>query len=129
VGTLDGAKMMEKQAGSGGSGEVVPSENPPPTLATRRWGTTQPHSRKRVALAFLVAAVSDLFSFWLEMLPPVQWAIDLGTAALLFLILGRRWAILPGLVAEAIPGLAMLPWWVLVVLSIVLYDDIKGRRK
>jgi hypothetical protein len=52
--------------------------------------------------------------------PPVQWTVDLITAALLFLILGRRWAILPGLVTEAIPALAVFPVWVLVVLSITV---------
>ena len=78
-------------------------------------------SRKRFAMAFAVAAFSDVLSLWTELVPPVQWTVDLITASLLFLILGRRWAILPGLIAEAIPGLAAFPVWVLVVLSIVLY--------
>ena len=56
------------------------------------------------------------------------WALDLVTALLLFLILGRRWAILPGLVAEAIPGFGIFPAWILVVGSIILYDDIKKVR-
>jgi hypothetical protein len=34
---------------------------------------------------------------------------------------------LPGLIAEAIPGLAAFPFWVLVVLSIILYDQ-TGRK-
>ena len=58
----------------------------------------------------------------------MQWVIDLGTALLLFLILGRRWAILPGLIAEAIPGIGVLPVWILVVISIIVYDYIKGRK-
>jgi hypothetical protein len=58
----------------------------------------------------------------------MQWVIDLATAFLLFLILGRRWAILPGLVAEAIPGMGIFPVWVLVVLSMIVYDDIKARK-
>src|SRR5713226_6708272 len=78
-------------------------------------------SGKRFALAFAVAAVSDVLSFWTELAPPLQWTVDLITASLLFLILGRQWAILPGLVAEAIPGLAAFPVWVLVVLSITIY--------
>ena len=78
-------------------------------------------SRKRFAIAFAVAAASDVLSFWTEFAPPVQWALDLITASLLFLILGRQWEILPGLVAEAIPGLAAFPVWVLVVLSIFVY--------
>ena len=79
-------------------------------------------------MAFVVAAVSDFISFWISLVVPVQWAVDLGTALLLFLILGRRWAILPGLIFEAIPGLASFPAWILVVLSIFVYDDIKARR-
>jgi len=86
-------------------------------------------SRKRQAVAFLVAAVSDFLSFWTVLAPPMQWVIDLATALLLFLILGRRWAILPGLVAEAIPGMGVFPVWILVVLSLIVYDDIKARKK
>jgi len=75
-----------------------------------------------------VAAVSDFFSIWAEFAPPVQWAIDLVTAGLLFLILGRRWALLPGLVVEAIPGMGVFPVWILVVLSLIVYDEIKTHR-
>ena len=82
-------------------------------------------TRARVAIAFAVAAVSDFFSIWTVLAPPLQWAIDLGTAFVLFLILGRRWALLPGLIAEAIPGMGVFPVWVLVVLSIAVYDGIK----
>jgi len=32
------------------------------------------------------------------------------------------------LVAEAILGMGVFPVWVLVVLSIIVYDDIKGRK-
>jgi hypothetical protein len=86
-------------------------------------------SRRRWAIAFAVAAASDAISFWAEIVLPLQWALDLATAFLLFLILGRRWALLPGLIAEAIPGLGVFPVWLLVVLSILLYDDIRGRKK
>jgi hypothetical protein len=47
----------------------------------------------------------------------------------LFVILGRRWALLPGLVVEAIPGMGVFPVWVLVVLSIIMYDGIKKPFK
>jgi hypothetical protein len=83
------------------------------------------HSRAKLAIAFAVAAVSDFFSIWTEFAPPLQWAVDLGTSFVLFLILGRRWALLPGLIAEAIPGMGVFPVWVLVVLSIAIYDGIK----
>src|SRR6266566_9031906 len=82
-------------------------------------------SRARLAIALAVAAVSDFLSFWTVIATPVQWALDLGTAFILFLILGRRWALLPGLIAEAIPGMGVFPVWILVVLSIAVYDGIK----
>jgi hypothetical protein len=86
-------------------------------------------SRKRLALAIAVAATSDALAFFVDLVLPLQWALDVGTAFLLFLILGRRWALLPGLVTEAIPGLGVFPAWILVVCSIILYDDIRGTRK
>ena len=87
------------------------------------------HSRKALAIAFAVAAISDVLSFATVIATPVQWALDLATAMLLFLVLGRRWAILPGLIAEAIPGMGVFPVWILVVASVAVYDDIKGRKK
>jgi hypothetical protein len=60
-------------------------------------------------------------------LPPLQWLLDVVTAFLLFLILGRQWLILPGLIAEAIPGLAVFPFWILVVGSIAVWGKISKR--
>jgi hypothetical protein len=97
---------------------AIPISEDPLTLAKRP-------SRTRLAIALAVAAVSDFFSIWTEFAPPMQWAVDLGTAFVLFLILGRRWAILPGLIVEAIPGMGVFPVWILVVLSIAVYDGIK----
>jgi hypothetical protein len=82
-------------------------------------------SRARLGIAFGVAAVSDILSFWTVIAPPVQWGLDVGTAFVLFLILGQRWALLPGLIAEAIPGMGVFPVWILVVASIAIYDGIK----
>jgi hypothetical protein len=85
--------------------------------------------RKGIILAFAVAAVSDLLSIAIVALPPMQWVIDVGTALLLFLVLGRRWALLPGLITEAIPGVGIFPVWILVVLSIMVYDDISAKTR
>jgi hypothetical protein len=82
-------------------------------------------SKRRLAAAFVVAAASDVISYWTELVPPVQWAVDLVTALLLFVILGWRWAILPGLLAEAIPGVAAFPVWVLVVASVAIWGGVK----
>jgi hypothetical protein len=107
---------------------TTPTDQPIILTTTEEMFPVQRPSRKRQAVAFVVAAVSDFFSFWTVLAPPMQWVIDLVTALLLFLILGRRWAILPGLVAEAIPGMGIFPVWVLVVLSMIVYDDIKARK-
>ena len=81
--------------------------------------------KKRLVAAFAVAAISDGLSFWLVIALPVQWAVDLVTALLLFLLLGRKWVILPGLIAEAIPGLNIFPFWLLVVGSVATWGAIR----
>jgi hypothetical protein len=80
-------------------------------------------SKTRLALAFLMAAVSDVVSYGTAFVPPVQWTVDLVTALLLFGLLGWRWALLPGLVAEAIPGVAVFPMWLLVVAAVDLWGE------
>ena len=87
------------------------------------------HTRARMAIAFGVAAVSDFLAMVTVIAPPLQIALDVATALILFLILGRRWALLPGLIAEAIPGMGVFPVWVLGVLSIIIYDGIKKPKK
>lgn len=83
------------------------------------------YSHGKVAVAFGVAAVSDVISIWITFVPPAQIAVDLLTAVVLFWIFGKRWALLPGFIAEAIPGVGVFPVWVLVVLSILVYDGFK----
>jgi hypothetical protein len=72
-------------------------------------------SKKRLAFAFAVAGISDAIGAFATPLPPIVWLADLGTALLLFIVLGRQWLLLPGLALEAIPGLGVLPFWLLVV--------------
>lgn len=102
--------------------EVVPKEEPlPPTDQARA-----PAARKgRLIAAFVVAAVSDILSAVTEFVPPLQWTLDIVTAAALFFILGRQWVILPALIAEAIPGLGIFPFWLLVVGSIAIWGTVK----
>jgi hypothetical protein len=80
----------------------------PPPAVTPQPAAAAP-SKTRLALAFLVAVASDAVSYGMAWVPPVQWAVDLVTALLLFGLLGWRWALLPGLVAEAIPGGRRVP--------------------
>jgi hypothetical protein len=77
-------------------------------------------SKKRLALAFAIAGISDAIGAFAAPLPPIVWVVDLGTALLLFMVLGRQWLLLPGLALEAIPGLGVLPFWLLVVGAIAV---------
>ena len=84
-------------------------------------------SKKRLALAFSVAALADGLSVLLALTPPVQWAADFLTAILLFIVLGFQWILLPGLIMEAIPGLYVFPFWVLVVAAVAMWGTARPR--
>jgi hypothetical protein len=77
-------------------------------------------SKKRLAVAFAIAGISDVIGAFATLAPPIVWVVDLGTALLLFMVLGRQWLLLPGLALEAIPGLGVLPFWLLVVGAIAV---------
>jgi hypothetical protein len=74
----------------------------------------------RLALAFVVAGLSDVIGAFTSLAPPIGWAVDIVTAALLFIVLGWQWLLLPGLVLEAIPGVGVLPFWLMVVGAIAV---------
>ena len=108
---------------------LMKTENQPIVLSPgQEIVSTKRPSRTRLAMAFGIAAISDFISMWTELVPPIQWVVDLATAGVLFLILGSRWALLPGLLLEAIPGMGVFPVWVLVVMSVIVYDEIKAHR-
>jgi hypothetical protein len=112
--------------------ELLPKEgSPPPVTEPPVDQRRVPVRRKtRLIAAFAVAAISDILSAAVAFVPPVQWTHDVVTAAALFFILGRQWVILPALIAEAIPGLGVFPFWLLVVGSIALWGTVKpsGRQ-
>lgn len=83
-----------------------------------------PYNRGCVVAALLVAVASDALSLVFQIALPLQWVLDAVTALLLFAVLGWQPWLLPALVAEAIPGVATMPVWVLVVAIIVG----KGKR-
>ena len=100
---------------------------PPPTVPSKRATSAGTpiskilkFSKKRLALAFAIAGISDAIGAFATPLPPIVWVVDLGTALLLFMVLGRQWLLLPGLALEAIPGLGVLPFWLLVVGAIAV---------
>jgi hypothetical protein len=68
---------------------TVPADVPPPAASPGRkprlpLGLT----KGRLILAFAIAGASDLISAFMPFLPPVGWAVDFATAALLFIVLG-----------------------------------------
>jgi hypothetical protein len=91
-----------------------------PSSAETPISKTLKFSKKRLALAFAIAGISDAIGAFATPLPPIVWVVDLGTALLLFMVLGRQWLLLPGLALEAIPGLGVLPFWLLVVGAIAV---------
>jgi len=99
---------------------------PPPAEPIKQPGAQTPSSntlkfsKKQLALAFVIAGVSDAIGAFITLLPPIGWVADLATALLLFMVLGRQWLLLPGLALEAIPGLGVLPFWLLVVGAIAV---------
>ena len=102
---------------------MTPSPREPskqPTSAETPISKTLKFSKKRLALAFAIAGISDAIGAFATPLPPIVWVVDLGTALLLFMVLGRQWLLLPGLALEAIPGLGVLPFWLLVVGAIAV---------
>ena len=84
-------------------------------------------SKNQLALAFVIAGISDAIGAFTTPLPPIGWGVDFVTALLLFLVLGRQWLLLPGLALEAIPGLGVLPFWLLVVGAIAVLGTPRPR--
>jgi len=98
-----------------------------PTSAQTPSSNTLKFSKKQLALAFLIAGISDAIGVFITPLPPIAWVADLATALLLFMVLGRQWLLLPGLALEAIPGLGVLPFWLLVVGAIAVLGTPRPR--
>ena len=86
------------------------------------------NTRKRLVLAFGIAAVSDAISAFSAFTGPFEWLVDFLTALLLFLVLGWRWPLLPGLILEAIPGIGVFPFWVLVVGAIAVHGTARPKK-
>ena len=77
-------------------------------------------SKKQLVLAVVIAGISDLIGAFTTVAPPIGWAVDIVTAVLLFVVLGWQWLLLPGLALEAIPGVGVVPFWLLVVGAIAV---------
>ncbi|MSR68913.1 MAG: hypothetical protein EXS17_00995 [Phycisphaerales bacterium] len=72
----------------------------------------------RLGIALAIALSSDTFSFftsaWVVTEPAVI-VVDVATAVLLWWVLGRPALLFVVFVAEAIPGIGMIPLWTMVV--------------
>jgi D-beta-D-heptose 7-phosphate kinase/D-beta-D-heptose 1-phosphate adenosyltransferase len=85
-------------------------------------------SNKRWLAALALALVSDVISFGDALFPALQIFVDLATALLLATLLGWNWALATALVAEAIPGLAAFPTWVMVVAALGALDKLGSPK-
>jgi len=86
-------------------------------------------SKKQLVLAFAIAGVSDAIGAFTALWPPILWVVDVVTAIMLFSVLGWHWLLLPGLVMEAIPGVGVLPFWLLVVGAIAVWGTARPKLK
>jgi len=86
-------------------------------------------SNKRWLAALALALVSDVISFGDALFPALQIGVDLATALLLATLLGWNWALATALVAEAIPGLAAFPTWVMVVAALGALDKLGSPER
>ena len=107
--------------------EVLPPKTPIPHSEEPQLLPRPRFSKRRLAFAFAIAALSDGLAVLLTLTPPVEWAVDLVTAVLLFIVLGRQWILLPGLILEAIPGLYVFPFWVFVVGAVAIWGTAQPK--
>jgi hypothetical protein len=123
---------LQKPTGGSSPPEVLVPEVVGPATE-RRPPFTEAHqlphglSRRQMVVAFAVAGLSDFISAFTAFAPPLEWAVDLATASVLFVVLGWRWLLLPGLIMEAIPGFGAFPFWVLVVSAIAVLGQVKPK--
>ena len=78
--------------------------------------------------ALIVALLSDALSFGLGLTFIFVWLVDFATAAILFAILGFRWALFIPIFIEAIPVLAVFPSWGLAVSAMMALDKDKEKK-
>ena len=90
---------------------------------------TVPYSWPRRIAAIAIAVVSDIVNAIFIWAPPVVIGIDVVTAILRWVGLGRPKVLLPVFVAEAIPGVGLVPLWTLVAGGLAFFGRIPGRGR
>jgi len=98
----------------------APSEPGKLPASADRVSSAHNFSKKQIVIAFVIAGISDIVGAFATLAPPIGWALDIVTAVLLFMVLGWQWLLLPGLALEAIPGVGVVPFWLLVVGAIAV---------
>ena len=84
----------------------------------------------RIGLAMAIALVSDGLSFFLSptvIAEPLVIGIDLVTGVLIWFALGRPMLLFAVFLAEAIPGVGMIPLWTMVVALLATTGRLPGR--
>ena len=90
----------------------------PDLTPTDSWKSPSALSWTRLGLAFAIALSSDAFSFFTSawvITEPLVIAVDVATAMLLWWALGRPALLFVVFLAEAIPGIGVIPLWTMVV--------------
>jgi hypothetical protein len=75
---------------------------------------SMPYSWPQRIAAIAIAIVSDIVNAIFTWAPPIVIGIDVVTAVLLWVVLGRPMVLLPVFIAEALPGVGIVPFWTLV---------------
>lgn len=88
-----------------------------------------PYSWPQRIAAIAIAIVSDIVNAIFTWAPPIVIAIDVVTAVLLWLVLGRPMVLLPVFIAEALPGVSIVPFWTLVAGGLAFFGRIPGRGR
>src|SRR5438094_6593350 len=83
---------------------------------------SRPRSRFRAAMILAIAADAlQIFVFPLfgqGALSPADDVLDIAVAAVLVNLLGWHWEFLPAFAAELVPGVDLVPFWTLAVISV-----------
>src|SRR5438876_7979011 len=80
--------------------------------------------RSRFQAAMILAMAADAFQIFVfplfaeGALSPADDVLDLAVAAVLVHLLGWHWEFLPAFAAELVPGVDLVPFWTLAVISV-----------
>ena len=89
---------------------------------THDMNTIRPASRFRAA--FILALIADALQIVIFPLfvagaeSPADDALDFGIGAVMLYLLGWHWEFLPSFLAKLVPGMDLVPFWTLAVVSV-----------